>query len=51
MISQLTGALVRAVLVMVLIATPSHLLPHVPHDTTQNVALVALFAAALTFYE
>ena len=51
MISQLTGALVRAVLVMVLIATPSLLLPHVSHDTTQIVALVALFAAALTFFE
>jgi len=42
---------VRAVLVMVLIATPSLLLPHVSHDTTQIVALVALFAAALTFFE
>lgn len=51
MISQLTGALVRAVLVMVLIATPSLMLPHVSSDTTQIVALVALFAAALTFFE
>lgn len=51
MISQLTGALVRAVLVMVLIATPSLMLPHVSNDTTQIVALVALFAAALTFFE
>lgn len=51
MISQLTGALVRAVLVMVLIATPSLLLPAVSSDTTQIVALVALFAAALTFFE
>jgi hypothetical protein len=42
---------VRALLVMVLIATPSLLLPHVPSDTTQIVALVALFAAALTFFE
>jgi len=50
-ISQLTGALVRAVLVMVLIATPSLLLPAVSSDTTQIVALVALFAAALTFFE
>lgn len=41
----------RALLVMVLIATPSLLLPHVPSDTTQIVALVALFAAALTFFE
>ncbi len=51
MISQLTGALVRAVLVIVLIATPSLMLPHVSSDTTQIVALVALFAAALTFFE
>lgn len=51
MISQLTGAFVRAILVMVLIATPSLMLPGVSHDTTQIVALVALFAAALTFFE
>ncbi|MGL4279292.1 MAG: hypothetical protein ACRCS0_02910 [Albidovulum sp.] len=36
---------------MVLIATPSLMLPSVPSDTTQIVALVALFAAALTFFE
>ncbi|WP_461306829.1 hypothetical protein [Albidovulum sp.] len=41
----------RAVLVMVLIATPSLILDNVPHDTTQIVALVAIFAAALTFFE
>ncbi|MEZ5731629.1 MAG: hypothetical protein R3D97_04805 [Paracoccaceae bacterium] len=51
MISQFTGALVRALLVMVLIATPSLMLPGVNSDTTQIVALVALFAAALTFFE
>ena len=51
MISQFTGALVRALLVMVLIATPSLMLPGVNNDTTQIVALVALFAAALTFFE
>ncbi|MFN0113512.1 MAG: hypothetical protein ACKVPY_02425 [Paracoccaceae bacterium] len=51
MISRYTGAFVRAVLVMVLIATPSLMLPGVTHDTTQIVALVALFAAALTFFE
>lgn len=49
--TQLTGALVRGLLVMVLIATPSLMLPGVSHDTTQIVALVALFAAALTFFE
>ena len=51
MISQITGAFVRALLVMVLIATPSLMLPSVTSDTTQIVALVALFAAALTFFE
>ncbi|MDH5529518.1 MAG: hypothetical protein OEY05_05720, partial [Paracoccaceae bacterium] len=51
MISQFTGALVRALLVMVLIATPSLMLTGVTNDTTQIVALVALFAAALTFFE
>ncbi len=51
MISQLSGAFVRAVLVMVLIATPSLMLPGTNADTTQIVALVALFAAALTFFE
>jgi hypothetical protein len=50
-INQLAGAFVRALLVMVLIATPSLMLPGVSHDTTQIVALVALFAAALTFFE
>ena len=51
MFSQITGAFVRAVLVMVLIAIPSLMLPGVNSDTTQIVALVALFAAALTFFE
>ena len=51
MISQITGAFVRALLVMVLVATPSLMLPSVTSDTTQIVALVALFAAALTFFE
>lgn len=51
MFSQITGAFVRAVLVMVLIAIPSLMLPGSNSDTTQIVALVALFAAALTFFE
>jgi hypothetical protein len=50
-ISQITGAFVRGVLVMVLIAVPSLMLPGVSSDTTQIVALVAIFAAALTFFE
>ncbi len=51
MISRLTGAVVRAFLVMVLVATPSLLLPHVSIDTAQMVALVALAGGALTLFE
>ena len=50
-VSRLTGAAVRAFLVMVLIATPSVLLPGTGADGKQMVALVALFAGALTFTE
>ena len=50
-VSRLTGALVRAFLVMVLVATPSVILPGIGTDTKQMVALVALFAGALTFAE
>lgn len=49
--SRLTGAVTRGILVMILIATPSvFLIDHHP-DTQQMVALVALFAGALTFVE
>ncbi|MGQ0565863.1 MAG: hypothetical protein ACT4OK_12430 [Gemmobacter sp.] len=51
MLSQITGALVRAVLVMVLVATPSVLVPGTGMDGKQMVALVALFAGILTFVE
>lgn len=51
MFSQLTGAFVRALLVMVLVATPSALLAGVTMDAKQMVALVALFAGLLTFVE
>lgn len=47
----MTGAIVRAFLVMVLVATPSVILPGIGADTKQMVALVALFAGALTFAE
>jgi hypothetical protein len=50
-VSRMTGALVRAFLVMILIATPSAILPGVGADTQQMVALFALFAGALTFVE
>lgn len=49
--SRLTSASVRAVLVMVVVATPSALLPGITADTKQMVALVALFAGLLTFVE
>lgn len=51
MISRLTGAVVRAMLVVLLIATPSLLLPGVSADGKQIVALVAIFGAALTIFE
>lgn len=51
MIAQVIGAVVRAVLVVLLIATPSLLLADVSADSTQIVALVAIFAAALTIFE
>ena len=50
-ISRLAGAATRAVLVMIVIATPTILLTDVRPDSQQMVALVALFAGALTFVE
>ncbi|MGL5008699.1 MAG: hypothetical protein ACRC6I_02355 [Paracoccaceae bacterium] len=47
----MTGALVRAFLVVFLIAAPSVLLPSVSPEGKQMVALVALFAGMLTFIE
>ena len=51
MVTRLTGAFVRAVLVMVLLATPSILLPGVGTDGKEMVALIALFGGFLTFVE
>lgn len=51
MVSRLIGAFLRAILMVMLIATPSLLLPGVHADTSQIVALVAIFAAALTIFE
>jgi hypothetical protein len=50
-VSRLTGAIFRATLMVILIATPSALLPGVSTDAKQMVALVALFAGLLTFVE
>ena len=49
--SRLTGAAMRAVMVMFVIATPAILLIDLRADSQQMVALVALFAGALTFVE
>lgn len=51
MITRFTGALTRAVLMALLIATPSLLMPTVNPDTNQVVALIALFAGSLTYSE
>ena len=51
MMSRLTGAIVRAVLVVLTIALPSILLPGTPAATTQTVALVSLVAAIFTIVE
>jgi len=50
-ISRLAGAAIRAFLVVLMIATPSLILPGTSSDVAQVVTLVALFAAALTFFE
>lgn len=50
-ITRITGALVRAGLVALLIATPSLLLPRIGPDAAQVTALLALFAAGLTIFE
>lgn len=51
MLSRLTGAILRALLVVLLIATPSIFLPGTSADTGQTVALVALVAAIFTIVE
>lgn len=50
-IMRVTGAMARALLVMILVVTPSAILPGIAMDDRQIVALIALFAAALTFAE
>ena len=51
MISRLGGAAFRAFLVILMIVTPSMLLPGTTSDVAQIVMLVAIFAAALTLFE
>ncbi len=49
--SRMAGALMRAFLMVIMVATPSVLLVDVTTDTQQMVALFAIFAATLTFVE
>lgn len=51
MFSRLPGALARAFLMVLLVATPALVLPNVGPDETQIVVLVAIFAAAMTLFE
>lgn len=51
MISRLGGAVVRAILVVMLVLTPSMLLPGTSSDAAQVVMLVAIFGASLTLFE
>ncbi|HHS94287.1 MAG TPA: hypothetical protein ENK63_02955 [Rhodobacterales bacterium] len=51
MFSRLPGAFVRAVFVVLLVATPSLVLADVSTDAAQIVLLVAFFAAGLTIFE
>lgn len=50
-VSRLTGAVARAMFVVLLISTPSLLLPGVTQDTTQMVVLIGLFAGLITLIE
>ena len=51
MISQLIGAVVRAVVVFIVISTPSLLIPWTGAETIQIVMLLGVFAALFTFSE
>ena len=51
MVNRIPGAFARAFFMVLLVSTPALLLPHVGGDTTQIVVLIAIFAAALTFFE
>lgn len=50
-LSRLTGALMRALLIAVLVLAPSLLVPGIPADAQQTVGLVAVFAAVLICVE
>lgn len=48
---RLSGAVVRAFLMVLLVATPAFVLPQAGPDTTQIVVLVAFFVGLLTLFE
>jgi len=50
-ISRLTGAVLRAVLVILMIATPSLILANTAADTVQTVALVSIVSGVFVFVE
>lgn len=51
MFFRFPGAVLRAILMVMLVATPALVLPNVSADATQIVVLVAIFAAAFTIFE
>lgn len=51
MVSRLSGAIFRAILVMALAVLPSVVMPGVSADAKQMAALVALFVGLMTFVE
>ncbi len=51
MYTRLPGAILRAILVVIMIVTPSAMLPMVGADGSQIVALIAIFAAVFTIVE
>ncbi len=51
MVSRMSGAIIRAFLVILLVIAPTFVLPQSNSDTGQMVALAAIFAGLLTFVE
>ena len=51
MFSRLSGAVLRAFLMVMLVVTPAILVPHTGPDTTQIVAFMAIIAAVMTLFE
>jgi hypothetical protein len=50
-VHRVPGAIIRALLIVIMLATPALLLPGGSTDVTQAIAFVAIFAGALTFSE